>query len=268
MVTLYAFCRVVDDIADDPDLDLDHKRRRLDLWQSWVESESSDPAPPAAAEVDILDPAAIKSDLILARELAVLPARYPIDRSLFVEVIDGMRMDLEPRLYRDWEELRGYCYRVASAVGLLSIEVFGYRDPACRTYAKQLGYALQITNIMRDVGSDLEQGRVYLPLADLEEHGYRLEDLRARVHDDRFRAVMDQQWRRAMKCHEIALAHLPEADRPSMLAAEMMAQIYQEVLAHMRADHYRVFDRRYSLSPFRKAAILIGHNLRVLLRTG
>jgi len=265
MVTLYAFCRVVDDIADNTGLNPACKRRRLDLWQRWVLSDDPQPPDPAADGGAGHD---ADADLQLARELAALPQRYPIDRALFVEVIDGMRMDIEPRLYRDWDELRRYCYRVASAVGLLSIEVFGYRDPACRTYAEQLGYALQITNIMRDVGADLEQGRVYLPLADLDAHGYTLDDLKRRVHDARFTALMDRQWHRAMNCHETALSHLPEGDRANMLAAEMMAQIYQELLASMRADNYRVFDRRYSVRPLRKAVILLGYNLRALLRTG
>lgn len=268
MITLYAFCRVVDDIADSQHLTAACKRRRLEQWQQWVLSDHPQiPGSGGEDEDEGADPA-IAADLELARELAALPRRYAIDRRLFVEIIDGMRMDIEPRMYRDWEELRRYCYRVASAVGLLSIEVFGCRDPACRIYAKQLGYALQITNIMRDVGADLDQGRVYLPLADLEAHGYSLDDLRNRVHDARFTALMDRQWRRATGCHEEALAHLPEGERHHMLAAEMMAQIYQELLANMRADNYRVFDRRYSLNPLRKAVILLGYNLRALLRTG
>lgn len=258
MITLYAFCRVVDDIADSGILTVDQKRAGLDRWQRWA--TGSGPGP-EDSDVDA-------ADIQLAAEVAALPERYAIDSALFVEVIDGMRMDLEPRTYADWDELRGYCYRVASAVGLMSIEIFGYRDPACEVYAEQLGYALQITNIMRDVAVDLGHDRIYLPLADLEQHSYSVDDLRARVYDERFVAVMEQQWRRAMACHEAALAHLPEGDRPNMLAAEMMGQIYQELLMKMRADGYRVFERRYKPGKARLAVILIGHHLRAWLRMG
>jgi phytoene synthase len=257
MITLYAFCRVVDDIADSTNLTLDQKQDGLDRWQRWIEAGR------VSGEMDG-DP----FERQLAAELSGLPQRYEIDGALMIEIIEGMRMDLQPRQYADWDELRGYCYRVASAVGLLSIEIFGYRDPACRVYAEHLGYALQITNIMRDVGVDLEHDRIYLPQQDLAMHGYTNDDLRARVHDDRFVALMETQWRRAMGFHESALAHLPEAERPNMLAAEMMAQIYQELLMNMRADGFRVFERRYSLGRTRKAVILLGHHLRAWLRMG
>jgi phytoene synthase len=167
--------------------------------------------------------------------------------------------------YQTFEELRVYCYRVASAVGLVSIEIFGYRDPACREYAIQLGLALQVTNIIRDVGKDLGSGRVYLPREDLDRFAYPEDDLRARRYDDRFVRLMEFEAERAEEFFSRAEALLPRGDRRSMVAAEIMASVYHTLLRRMRADRFRVFDKEYRLSKIEKSGRVAGQLLRLCL---
>src|SRR3982075_2093856 len=145
----YAFCRLIDDIADSTELSVEQKTRDLSAGREGLHGPSRD------------EPS-------LARELRDLIAKYSLTPAMLEEIIDGVEMDLRKVRYATFEELRVYCYRVASAVGLVSIEIFGYRNPACKEYAVELGLALQMTNIVRDVGKDLRQGRIYLPQEDLE----------------------------------------------------------------------------------------------------
>ena len=175
----------------------------------------------------------------------------------------GVEMDIAGRQYPSFEQLRAYCYRVASVVGLVSIEIFGYRDVATRQYAIDLGLALQLTNIIRDVAVDLENGgRVYLPLEDLERFGYTPADLRARVYDKRFQSLMAFEAKRAEGYYEAAISNLSSTDQHAMIAAEIMRAIYWRLLQRMRRDRYRVFERRYRLSTPGKLAVLIGTTLR------
>lgn len=243
MIILYAFCREVDDLADDPALPLEQKREGLQRWREGVLHGFANPTS-------------------LQQAVSRLPEKYPIDRALLADLVRGMEMDLQPRFFETLEELLVYCYHAASVVGLASVEIFGYRNAQCREYAVQLGYALQLTNIMRDVGEDLDQGRVYLPLREMAACGYTLEDLNARRYNGNFRRLMERMYGRAIECHAQAIAHLPEEDRRSMLSAEMMGQVYQEILMNMRADGFRVFERRYKLSKMRMVVILLGHLLK------
>ncbi len=168
MNVFYTFCRLVDDIADSSDLPLETKREQLTAWRKVVQSSSNDKVPAK----------------LLADEVRSLMAKYRLKSELMLEIIAGVEMDLDGASYETFEQLRAYCYRVASAVGLVSIEIFGYQNPACRNYAVDLGLALQLTNIIRDVGVDLDNGgRIYLPLEDLSRFNYSPEDLRNRVHD-------------------------------------------------------------------------------------
>ncbi|MCA1657692.1 MAG: squalene/phytoene synthase family protein, partial [Verrucomicrobiaceae bacterium] len=138
----YAFCRVIDDIADSAEASTGKKARALADWRRWLRQSEAD-------------------EDALARELRAVMEKYSLTAAMLEEIIDGVEMDLRNVRYETFEELRVYCYRVASAVGLVSIEIFGYRNPACRDYAIQLGLALQMTNIIRDVGKDLSNGRIY-----------------------------------------------------------------------------------------------------------
>ena len=242
----YAFCRVIDDIADSTELSVQEKTRDLLAWRQWLREGTSD------------EPA-------LARDLRAVMAKYSLIPGMLEEIIDGVEMDLRHVRYETFEELRVYCYRVASAVGLVSIEIFGYRNPACREYAIQLGLALQMTNIIRDVGKDLANGRVYLPQEDLARFGYPEEDLRLRKQNEPFGRLMEFEAARAEEFFARAASLLPREDRRSMVAAEIMRSVYQALLRRMKADGFRVFDKEYRLSRLEKSGRVAAQLLRVSL---
>jgi len=172
---------------------------------------------------------------------------------MFEEIIAGVEMDLSIRRYVTFEELRVYCYRVASAVGLVSIEIFGYRNPACKQYAIELGLALQMTNIIRDVGKDLEDDRIYLPQEDLTRFNYPETELQHRQYNERFVRLMEFEAARAREFFSQAAAALPREDRRAMAPAEIMASIYRGLLRQIELDKFRVFEEEYRLSKLEKA---------------
>jgi phytoene synthase len=238
ITTFYAFCRLVDDVADDPALSAAEKRRRIGLWRESVTTGfAGEPA--------------------IAPEVREIIRKYMIERTHFAEILDGVEMDIEPRRYPTFEDLQTYCYRVASAVGLVSIEIFGYRDEGCKQYAVELGMALQLTNILRDIREDWDNGgRIYLPLEDLEHFQYSPEDLARGVHDDRFLRLMNFEADRAASYYQKAAAILPAADRRSMTPARIMAEVYGRILRKMRGEGFRVFEKRYRVGTLRKFAIV------------
>jgi phytoene synthase len=242
----YAFCRVVDDIADSSDATFDQKAAGLRAWRNWI--RESTPGEPD-----------------LARDLRGLYAKYAITPAMLDEIIDGVEMDVGNVRYRTFEDLRLYCYRVASAVGLVSIEIFGYRNAACRDYAVQLGLALQMTNIIRDVGKDLRSGRIYLPQEDLARFDYFETELRQRRYTDAFVRLMEFESDRAENFFSRAAALLPREDRRSMVAAEIMASVYHTLLRRMKKDRFRVFDKEYRLSKIQKSRRVAGQLLRLCL---
>ncbi len=246
----YAFCRVIDDIADSPETSAAEKASALRAWRKWIRDCAPD------------EPA-------LAGNVRGLYAKYAITPSMLEEIVDGVEMDLRNVRYETFEELRVYCYRVASAVGLVSIEIFGYRNPACREYAIQLGLALQMTNIIRDVGKDLGNGgRIYLPQDDLIRFGYPEEDLRLKKQNEPFRRLMEFETARAEKFFAQAAALLPREDRRSMVAAEIMRSVYHALLRRMKADGFRVFEKEYRLSKLEKSGRVAAQLLRVCLNAG
>jgi phytoene synthase len=176
-------------------------------------------------------------------------------------------MDLSNARYDSFEELRLYCYRVASAVGLVSIEIFGYRNPACREYAIQLGLALQMTNIIRDVGKDLSNGRIYLPQEDLARFDYSEDALRLKKYNEPFLRLMKFEAARAEEFFARAASLLPREDRRSMVAAEIMRSVYQALLRRMKADGFRVFEKEYRLSRLEKSGRVAAQLFRVCLNT-
>ncbi|MFN2509320.1 MAG: phytoene/squalene synthase family protein [Chthoniobacterales bacterium] len=243
ITTFYAFCRLIDDIADSPELSVREKAAGLAGWRGWLHA-------PGEGEPQ------------LAAELRALLAKYRLAPAMLEEIMAGVEMDLAVSRYATFEDLRVYCYRVASAVGLVSIEIFGYRNPACRDYAVELGLALQSTNIIRDVGKDLRSNRVYLPQDELARFGYSEADLFARTYDERFVTLMEFQAQRARAFFAKAAALLPVEDRRSMIAAEIMGAVYSTLLRRMEQDRFRVFEREYRLNPLQKT----GHVMRQLLR--
>lgn len=242
----YAFCRVIDDIADDAETSAQEKAGALRAWRKWIREGAPD------------EPA-------LAGDVRGLYTKYAITPPMLDEIIDGVEMDLGNVRYETFAELRLYCYRVASAVGLVSIEIFGYRNAACRDYAIQLGLALQVTNIIRDVGKDLGTGRIYLPREDLARFGYSEADLRARTNNDAFIQLMEFEASRAQEFFSRAAALLPREDRRAMVAAEIMASVYQALLRRMKADRFRVFEKEYKLSKIEKSGRVAGQLLRLCL---
>jgi 15-cis-phytoene synthase len=245
MTVFYAFCRVIDDIADASDLKVDEKRQRLLEWRRWLRRPTTE------------EPG-------LARELRSVLTKYAIAPEMPEEIVAGVEMDLDNSRYASFEELRGYCYRVASAVGLVSIEIFGYRNPACREYAVALGLALQLTNIIRDVGKDLQKGRIYLPQEDLGRFKYLESELRDRQYNDRFIRLMEFEAGRAREFFSRAAALLPPEDRRSMVAAEIMASVYRALLGRMEKDKFRVFEKNYRLSKLEKAGRITAQLFKLL----
>ncbi|MEO6870904.1 MAG: squalene/phytoene synthase family protein [Chthoniobacterales bacterium] len=233
ITTFYAFCRLIDDIADDPAIPVEEKTHQLETWRAGL----SGPAPHESA---------------IAPEVRKLIERYPITPAMLEEIIDGVEMDLTVSRYETFEELRQYCYRVASAVGLVSIEIFGYKNSACREYAIELGLALQVTNIVRDVAKDLENGRIYLPRQDMAKFDYAEKDLAVRTYDERFIRLMQFEAERAETYFSHAAALLPREDRRAMIGAEIMASIYHALLRQMTRDQFRIFTRSYGLGRLAK----------------
>jgi phytoene synthase len=246
ITTFYAFCRVIDDIADSTEPTVQEKARDLTAWRRGLrEGTPNEPA--------------------LARNVRDLIAKYSLTPAMLEEIIDGVEMDLHNVRYNSFEELRLYCYRVASAVGLVSIEIFGYRNPACRQYAIQLGLALQMTNIIRDVGKDLSNGRIYLPQEDLARFGYSEDDLRGQEYNDSFVRLMEFEAGRAEEFFARAADLLPLEDRRSMVAAEIMRSIYQALLRRMKTSGFRVFEREYRLTRIEKSGRVAAQLLRVFV---
>src|SRR5204863_663904 len=180
------------------------------------------------------------------------------------EIITGVEMDLSISRYATFEELRVYCYRVASAVGLVSIEIFGYRNPRCKEYAIELGPALQMTNIIRDVGKDLQNGRIYLPQEDLARFNYSETELEDRQYNERFVRLMEFEATRARQFFDRATQLLPREDRQSMVAAEIMSSDYRGLLRRMERDKFRVLEKEYRLGKLEKARRILVQLLGLL----
>ncbi len=241
MISFYAFCRVVDDIADSTAAGAEEKERELNFWKQCVE-EGRPPGHP------VLD------------EVLVLPQKYGFPRAWLGEIIDGVASDISKTRYATLEELRGYCYRVASVVGLVSIEIFGHTNPATRDYAINLGYALQFTNIIRDVGQDArETGRIYLPQSELRQFGVLESEILDARPSERFFKMMDFQYRRARDYYDAAQKALPPEDRKNMVASEIMAAIYSRILEKLKLQKFPVFTKRCRLSKLHKVWILGSH---------
>jgi len=235
ITVFYAFCRVIDDIVDAAEASDAEKQRQLNDWRAWLR-------------------AAGNGEPALARDVRSLLEKYALPPEMLDEIITGVEMDLHKSAYANFDELRVYCYHVASAVGLVSVEIFGYRNAACKKYAVELGLALQMTNIIRDVRKDLERGRIYLPQDDLKRFGYSETELRQRVYNANFVRLMEFEAARAEQFFARAAELLPREDRRSMVAAEIMSSVYRALLRRIKADGFRVFEKDYSLNKLEKGA--------------
>ena len=238
ITALYAWCRELDDVADSQG-DRGVARRKLDWWAQEVRDlYAGAPTHP------------------VTRALQPFLAPFGIQRRQLMEVIDGMRMDLDDVRYLDFESLKLYCRRAAGVVGEMAAGIFGYSDAQTLVYADRLGLAFQLTNIIRDVGEDARMGRVYLPQQDLIRHGLsRQQFLSGRAGLEKqpaFRALMAEQAARARDAYREAFAALPEVDRNRQRPGLIMAAIYVALLDEIERSGYAVLNQRIALTPLRK----------------
>jgi phytoene synthase len=234
ITALYAFCREVDDVADEVK-DAGVARAKLAWWRTEVANLfAGHPQHP------------------VTRALAPFASGSGIDSARLNEIIDGMEMDLTYHRYPDFASLKLYAHRVAGVVGQLSASIFGYANPSTLEYAESLGIAFQLTNIIRDVGEDARRDRIYLPADEMARFGVSAEDILARRPTEAFRRLMAFQAERADACYTEAFERLAPEDRRNQRAGLIMAAIYRTLLGEIRHDHFRVLEQRIALTPLRK----------------
>ena len=234
ITALYAFCREVDDVVDEG-MDAQLAATKLAWWRA-----------------EVANLFAGNAQHPVTRALEPYGQNFGLSAERMNQIIDGMEMDLRQSRYLDWPGLEAYCYRVAGVVGLLAAGIFGYRDPRTLDYAKDLGIAFQLTNIIRDVGEDARKNRVYLPMEDLKRFGVPAADLLQARESSAFRSLMAFEAERARSYYQRALAALPAADRRAQRPGLIMAAIYRGLLDEIERDGFKVLHQRTSLTPLRK----------------
>lgn len=240
LYAVYAFCRLSDDLVDETQAGV-NSTDALSHWRKALDRYLDD---------------RVDSPVIAA--IGQAARRYNIPKTYFDELLNGMEMDLTRARYATFEDLYPYCYRVASIVGLICIEIFGYTNPLTKTYAEQLGIAFQLTNILRDVGVDAQRGRIYLPQDELRRFGYSEEELLAGRYNRAFAELMRFQCERARGFFQAASAALTVEDKRSMLAAEIMRAIYYRLLLRIEAQQYDVFRGNITIGKPRKLLLAGG----------
>ncbi len=250
MSALYAFCREVDDVADNEAAPVETRRAQLDAWRADVKRACENQSP----------------QFPVNRELQPVIRQFKLRFELFDELLKGCEMDLSTKRYENFDALEKYCYHVASVVGLLSIEVFGYKNPACHDYAICLGKALQLTNILRDVKTDAARGRIYLPQSELRKFNVSEDEILDSKYSDRYFALAAGIAGRARNFYRLARKTLPAEDRPAMVAAELMGSVYWRLLLNLERGKFDVFGPRpLKLSRPRKLALIFCSWLRFML---
>ena len=242
ITAFYAFCREVDDVVDEVS-DPGVAATKLAWWRKEVATGfGGNPTHPVMK--------------------ALLPhtKTYGIEAAHLLAVIDGCQMDLDQSRYLDYAGLAHYCHLVAGVVGEVAAGIFGRTDPATTAYAHQLGLAMQLTNIIRDVGDDARRGRIYLPVSELKQFNVKAQEILNRGYSERFTALMKFQAARAHRLYDEAFALLPEADRAAQKPGVMMANIYRTLLREIEADEFQVLHQRTSLTPLRKLWIAMRTN--------
>jgi phytoene synthase len=234
ITAFYAFCREVDDVVDEVS-DPGVAATKLAWWRREVQSAFA--GQPSHPVMQALQPIAADFDIRADHLLAV---------------IEGCQMDLEQSRYLDFPGLARYCHLVAGVVGEVAANIFGRSSEATIAYAHKLGLAMQLTNIIRDVGDDARRGRIYLPVSELQQFEVKAQEILSRSYSDRFTALMRFQAERAHRCYDEALALLPAQDRQAQKPGLMMANIYRTLLREIEADDFQVLHQRTSLTPIRK----------------
>jgi phytoene synthase len=247
MSALYAFCRAVDDVADEDSVPAEKRAAQLAAWREDIRRACEGRQP----------------EFILNQEFAPVIRQFKLPFALFDELIKGCEMDLEKLRHANYDELEIYCYRVASAVGLLSIQIFGHQNPACHDYAVYLGQALQLTNILRDVKNDAARGRIYLPQSELKKFGVAEDEILEGKYSERYFALAASVARRAEYFYARARKTLPPEDRRAMVAAELMGSVYWRLLKKLEDGQFNVFGPQpFKLSKPHKLALIFQSWLR------
>jgi phytoene synthase len=247
MSALYAFCRAVDDVADEESVPTEKRHEQLAAWREDIRIACENKNP----------------QFILNQEFAPVIRQFKLPFALFDELIRGCEMDLEKLRYENYDELELYCYRVASVVGLLSIEIFGYKNPACHDYAIYLGKALQLTNILRDVKNDAARGRIYLPQSELKKFNVTEAEILASKYSENYFALAGSVAERAKHFYSLAQKTLPSEDRKAMVAAELMGSVYWRLLQKLERGRFNVFGAQpLKLSKPHKLALILQSWLR------
>jgi phytoene synthase len=234
IIAFYALCRELDDVVDECS-DANVARLKLAWWRDEIGNlYQGMPRHP------------------VTQALHESMTSRVISREWLEEIIDGMEMDLDQHRYPDYKTLLLYCHRAAGVVGQAAAAIFGYRNHETLKYAHELGLAFQLTNIIRDVGEDATRGRIYLPQNELDQFNVTPAEILHRQYSERFQALMQFQYERAVQTYERAMAWLPSEDRKSQRAGLAMAAIYHALLEEIRRDNFRVLDQKISLPPVRK----------------
>lgn len=250
--SVYNFCAYIDNIVDEGSASgtdfIVQKNNRLNKWARVIDQIYADELP---------------SPLLFPFYFTV--KRFSIPKQFFQTLIDGCRRDLFQKRYRTFNELKDYCYSVASVVGLIVIEIFGHKYEETKNYAINLGYAMQLTNILRDVKKDKERGYIYIPLEDMEHFNYSEEELLAEVYNDNFVELMRFETQRAREYFHKARTLLHPDERISIFSTEVMDEIYYRLLEKIELSNFRVFDREIRVSNLHKLSIALKHWLSIML---
>jgi phytoene synthase len=240
MHTVYAFCRITDDIVDTPEATYDEKLKNLEEWKLELENALRN-----------------SSRYELLNSLAQTINELNLSTEPFFELIEGVKMDLTKHRYETFDELKLYCYRVASTIGLMSIELFGYKNPLSRDYAYNLGIAMQLTNILRDIKVDAEQDRIYIPKEDLIKFNYSEEELINYKYNTNFIELMKFECNRAEDYYRKADECFPFDDRKNLAMGKAMEEIYHKILMKIRKNKFNVFTKNNNLSKPQKILITL-----------
>lgn len=253
--SIYAFCSYIDDIVDssqdDNEIDILKKKKRLDWWENVVEKMYEDKlaSPLLAPLVNVIN-------------------RFGIPKQYLIALIDGCRRDLSQNRYETFDDLKTYCYSVASIVGLISIEIFGYKYEETKNYAINLGYALQLTNILRDIKVDKDRGYIYLPQEDLRRFGYTEEQLINEVYNDNFIELMRFEAKRIREYYHKARTCLHPDERMTVFTAEVIDAIYYRLLEKIELKEFNVYKKKIRVATVHKMLIALKHWLSVHIFVG
>lgn len=240
MNTVYAFCRKTDDIVDENSDSLEIKKKNLKNWEENLKKSLS----------------GNEEDLFFS-DLVSFIKKFDINHEPFFDLIKGMEMDLLQNKYESFEQLHNYCYKAASTVGLMCIPIFGYKNEKTKDYAVNLGLAMQLTNILRDVKVDLEQDRIYLPKEDFDKFNYSYDDLTNNVYNQNFIDLMRFEAKRADNYFKKAEENLSAEDKKNMFPARAMQAIYWNLLRKLEMNNFNIFDKRINVSKFEKIFIAL-----------